>query len=211
MLTVADPSVLEAVEASESQNLLPRKVIDDARTIYSSHVLGLPKDSLWGQPVLCDFGEARVGRRHKGLVQPELYRAPEVLFDMEWDSSIDVWSIATLDLLENKHLFNALDEDGETSATDHVAEMVAYMGLPPLEFLNSSEDTRNVFDDEGRWTSAGGTAIPSITLEDSLSALDGDSKRLLLSFVRSMLRWQPEQRKKASDLLKDPWLAVILP
>jgi serine/threonine-protein kinase SRPK3 len=96
MLTVADPSVLEAVEQAESQNLLPRKVIDGARTIYSSHVLGLPKDSLWGQPALCDFGEARIGEWHKGLVQPELYRAPEVLFEMDWDSSIDIWSVGTL-------------------------------------------------------------------------------------------------------------------
>jgi serine/threonine-protein kinase SRPK3 len=83
MLTVADPSVLEAVEQAESQNLLPRKVIDGARTIYSSHVLGPPKDSLWGQPALC-----------------ELYRAPEVLFGMDWDSSIDIWSVGTLVITE---------------------------------------------------------------------------------------------------------------
>jgi serine/threonine-protein kinase SRPK3 len=100
MLTVADPSVLEAVEQAESQNLLPRKVIDGARTIYSSHVLGPPKDSLWGQPALCDFGEARIGEWHKGLVQPELYRAPEVLFGMDWDSSIDIWSVGTLVITE---------------------------------------------------------------------------------------------------------------
>lgn len=96
MLTVADPSILEAVEINESENLMPKKVIDDTRTIYTSHKLGLPKDALWGVPALCDFGEARIGERHKGLIQPELYRAPEVLFGMEWDSSVDVWSVATL-------------------------------------------------------------------------------------------------------------------
>jgi hypothetical protein len=65
MLTVADDSVLEDVEKAESKNLLPRKIIDDVRTIYSSHKLGLPKDSLWGEPVLCDFGEARIGNTTK--------------------------------------------------------------------------------------------------------------------------------------------------
>jgi serine/threonine-protein kinase SRPK3 len=64
--------------------------------MYSSHKLELPKDSLWGQPALCDFGEARIGARHKGLIQPELYRAPEVLFDMEWDSKVDIWSLAVM-------------------------------------------------------------------------------------------------------------------
>lgn len=96
MFSIADESILEAVESSESKELLPRKVIDSGRTIYSSHKLGLPRDTLWGQPVLCDFGEARLGTRHRGLVQPELYRAPEVLFDMEWGSSVDIWSVVTL-------------------------------------------------------------------------------------------------------------------
>ena len=62
--------------------MLPRKIVNNERTIYSTHRLGLPRDALWGEPVLCDFREARIGRHHKGLVQPELYRAPDVLFDM---------------------------------------------------------------------------------------------------------------------------------
>lgn len=68
MLTVADESVLEDIEKAESENILPRKIIDNVRTIYSSHTLGLPKDSLWGEPVLRDFGEARIGGCHKGLI-----------------------------------------------------------------------------------------------------------------------------------------------
>jgi serine/threonine-protein kinase SRPK3 len=96
MLTIEDQSLLEDVEKKESMGLSPRKVIDNDRTIYSSHRLGLPKDALWGQPVLCDFGEARIGPRHKGLVQPQLYRAPEVVFEMDWDSKVDIWSISTM-------------------------------------------------------------------------------------------------------------------
>lgn len=37
-----------------------------------------------GLPVLCDFGEARVGDKHRGDVMPGIYRAPEVILDMEW-------------------------------------------------------------------------------------------------------------------------------
>jgi serine/threonine-protein kinase SRPK3 len=74
----------------------PKKVVNNICTIYSSHTLGLPKDALWGEPILCDFGEARIGKHHKGLVQLELYRAPEVLFDMEWGSSVDIWSVAAM-------------------------------------------------------------------------------------------------------------------
>jgi serine/threonine protein kinase len=96
MLTIGDESLLEEFERAEVENPSPTKVIDNVRTIYGSRKLGMPKDSLWGQPVLCDFGEARIGRSHKGLIQPELYRAPEVLFNMEWSSSVDIWNVAVL-------------------------------------------------------------------------------------------------------------------
>lgn len=96
MLTVDDKSLFAAFEKDESEHPSPAKVIDGVRTIYASRKLGMPKDAQWGEPVLCDFGEARIGSVHKGLIQPELYRAPEVLFDMQWSSAVDIWNIAVL-------------------------------------------------------------------------------------------------------------------
>lgn len=56
------------------------------------------------------------------------------------------------DLLENRHLFDAVDhENGEMSATHYVAEMVAYLGLPPREYIHRSETTSKVFDKHGEF------------------------------------------------------------
>lgn len=55
------------------------------------------------------------------------------------------------DLFEGRHLFHALDEAQDVSATHHVAEMVGYLGTPPLEYLCRSKVTNNVFDDQGQW------------------------------------------------------------
>lgn len=96
MFTIADESLLWDFERAEIEEPSPIKIIDDIHTIYGSRTLGLPKDSLWGQPALCDFGEARIGKSHRGLIQPEIYRAPEVLFNMEWKSSVDIWNVAVL-------------------------------------------------------------------------------------------------------------------
>jgi serine/threonine protein kinase len=96
MLTVADETILEDFEKAEAESPSPTKVIDDIRTIYRSRKLRLPTGDLWGQPVLCDFGEARIGDLHSDLIQPELYRAPEVLFEMEWGRKVDIWSVAAL-------------------------------------------------------------------------------------------------------------------
>lgn len=140
------------------------------------------------------------------------------------------------DLLENRHLFDAVDpENGEMTATHHVAEMVAYLGLPPSEYIHRSETTAKVFDKHGeffyflnllqknpisfwedlrlkslisgQWKNAGGVAIPSLSLESSITtAFDGERKRLFLEFIKSMLQWLPEKRKTPSELLQDPWL-----
>jgi serine/threonine protein kinase len=40
--------------------------------------------------------------------------------------------------------------------------------------------------------------------------LEGEEKELFLDFIRSMLRWRPEDRKSATELLKHPWMAVTM-
>ena len=96
MLSIEDKSLLLEFERAEVEEPSSRKIIDETRTIYGSRKLGFPKGTLWGQPFLCDFGEARIGQTHKGLIQLELYRAPEVLFDMEWNCSVDIWNLAVV-------------------------------------------------------------------------------------------------------------------
>ncbi|PYH39103.1 kinase domain protein [Aspergillus neoniger CBS 115656] len=208
MLSIDDPSILTDLKISEQQAPTPKKTIDSTRSIYTSRKLRLPKDMLWGQPVLCDLGQARIGPSHRGIIQPNIYKAPEVLFDMEWGFSVDIWNLGVMiwDVFENKHLFDALDEDGDYSPSHHVAEMVGFLGLPPLSFIDRSRETRNVFTDDGKWLGAGGVTIPATSLEEIEENLSGKNQELFLQFIRSMLQWEPERRKTARELLDDPWL-----
>lgn len=49
--------------------------------------------------------------------------------------------------------------------------------------------------------------IPNaVRLDDTVTSLDGEEKRLFLQFSRKMLQWVPEDRKPAKELLEDPWL-----
>ena len=57
----------------------------------------------------------------------------------------------------------------------------------------------------GNWD--GFIDIPkNLSLEGSEENLEGKNKELFLQFMRSMLRWLPEERKTARELLEDPWL-----
>jgi len=42
-------------------------------------------------------------------------------------------------------------------------------------------------------------------LEDAEKRLEGEEKTLFLNFVRRMLKWKPEERSSAEELLGDPW------
>ena len=53
------------------------------------------KPSIRGSLHYAILGSSR-GKYYRGLIQPELYRAPEVLFDMGWEASADILSVAIL-------------------------------------------------------------------------------------------------------------------
>ena len=57
-----------------------------------------------------------------------------------------------------------------------------------------------------------GRLITGIDLTDKLSLeareerFEGEKKEQFLNFIRSMLRWDPNDRLTARELLDDPWL-----
>lgn len=93
LLNLKDESVLRRVEEQEMTNPVPRKVLED-RVIYASVVI---KPKKWGEPILCDFGEARTGKaKYTGDLQPIPYRAPEVILGMAWDEKVDIWNLGVM-------------------------------------------------------------------------------------------------------------------
>lgn len=94
ILVGADDSVICKVEQAEFTQPSPRKVLKD-RTIHLSYAMPTSYDP----PVITDFGAARLGspdQKYMGDVMPGVFRAPEVIAGMEWDSKIDIWSVGVM-------------------------------------------------------------------------------------------------------------------
>ncbi|KAK9366826.1 protein kinase [Lipomyces kononenkoae] len=166
---------------------------------YTSRSFRKPKNDDWGYPVLCDFGEARIGKEHQTgpMIQPHIYRAPEVTFEMIWGSPIDIWNLGALvwDLFEGEHLFHHLkDERGNYDPFKHMAQISGFLGLPPTDFILRSETTLQCFDIEGLWEAGEYAKIPTTSLEDVETRLEGTDKHQFLLFIRSMLKWLPEKQ-----------------
>ena len=163
-----EDSTLRDFEREESCNPSPRK-LDGERVIYISRQLGAIKSP--GAPVLCDFGEARDGTfENEDDIQPEVYRAPEVVLEMKWSYSVDIWNVGVMvnplriskkaktspdllqiwDLFENKHMFDGIHPESKKYKNEcHLAEMVAYLGPPPLDFLQRPGAALEYFDEFG--------------------------------------------------------------
>lgn len=206
-LADSDPG-LQEFERAQKDNPGPHKVVDHDRTIYTSRNIHC---SIYGRPTVCDFGEARFIRPNGyGVdIQPIQYRAPEVVLGVPWNEKVDIWSVGVMiwDMFEAKKMFHVLDGDhhGDINA-HHLAHMIALLGLPPVDLLQRSNTNipAAYFDRHGYWK--GASEISSDSLEDSEENLRGENKAQFLRFVWKMLRWRPEERSSAKELLEDPWL-----
>ncbi|KAG6285525.1 hypothetical protein E4U09_007256 [Claviceps aff. purpurea] len=186
MLFGADESVLKAFEKEELEKPCPRKEAN-GQTIYLSRGLGMPEE--FGEPMLCDFGAAM--RLQDGLerlekIQPHQYRAPEVILDVPWTSSADIWNVGCM-------------------SRAHLAEMIALLGPSPPSLLARANLRSKFFSDAGEFCA--GIPIPEPRpLEQRETSLKGEDKECFLRFMRKMLQWEPEKRSSAKELAEDEWI-----
>ncbi|GLA99387.1 hypothetical protein AtubIFM57143_008075 [Aspergillus tubingensis] len=218
---------------------MSQKTIGDY-TIYLCHNnFGRPK-SLDFLPILSDFGSAQFqldNVTNTWPIQPDCYRAPEVLLGAGWSYSADIWNLGVMmwELIEDKILFsNARDSNLRGTPAAHLAQMIAFLGPPPQELIAQEKEGLNrtfgiglrnpdgklcnspaewfggpFFDDNGDFLHK--HLIPeSQTLEDTVTCLKGTEKDEFLAFARNILQWLPENRKTAKELAEDPYLSEIM-
>ncbi|KAK9571763.1 hypothetical protein V6Z88_000140 [Aspergillus fumigatus] len=216
------------------------------RTIYRCHNDFGPLD--WRElrkmvPKIVDFGlatslksdsQGQGGISELGLhpIQPDQYRAPEVILGCGWSFSADIWNFGVLawNVIERTELFRQTnDAQGHYDAKAHIAEMIALLGPPPKELLaksdamadfkwpNSIRNERGQLSRNGREYFEGpffsergkflyDDLIPARKLEDSIQLLEEEERPVFLSFIRKMLTWLPEDRQTASELMEHPFL-----
>ncbi|KAK2752471.1 hypothetical protein FQN54_008133 [Arachnomyces sp. PD_36] len=210
LLGIEDDSILAQMERDELETPGPRKQISQDRFIYLSRSMPLTR----GEPLLSDMGEARLSTqgssmgKHTGLIMPTIYRAPEVMLGLEWDSKVDIWALGQTiwTIFERGHLFDNVNPGGELDHSRRFAEMISLMGPPPSTFLKQSDESHKYWDENGNWKNS--YPIPEQSLESREVQLTGPSQELFLRFMRKMLQWDPEDRASAQQLLfEDEWVS----
>ncbi|KAK3671788.1 hypothetical protein LTR78_008333 [Recurvomyces mirabilis] len=161
-----------------------------------------------------------------GNIQPEVHRAPETLMQFEsYSSAVDIWNVGCVlwDMLEVEHLFDGRDEDGQHNNRVHMHEIVSLLGNPPTELLRRSPQTWRLFDESGIYqpsqyvscavanldvTGQWGAkpAIDHTSLEDGMKNVALQKKTQVIQILANMLRWLPEKKATARELLEHPWM-----
>ncbi|CAG8218191.1 unnamed protein product [Penicillium salamii] len=210
MFGIADDSVFSDFENNEMQHPCARKE-SNGRTIYTSRELRMPKNL--GAPILCDFGSAVMGdEEHSGDIQPDIYRAPEVILQAPWSYRADIWNVGCViwNLFEGGSLFSGQDPEVQTyRSRAHLAEMIQLLGPPPPSLLTRGNLTQKFFSQEGDLC-AGELVGEHIPLEQRETSLEGEEKEMFLRLVRKMLQWEPEKRSSAMELEQDEWVQAEL-
>jgi serine/threonine protein kinase len=211
MFGIDDDSVFSAFEEQELLNPSPRKLVEgeEGRAIYLSRELQMPKH--WGAPVLCDFGSAVEGDiEHSEDIQPDIYRAPEVILEAPWSYQVDIWNTGCMiwDLFEGGHLFTGQDPEHQTyRSRAHLAEIISLLGQPPQPLLRLGKSSHKFFTDAGDFRAD--IPVPdSISLEEKETTLEGESesRERFLAMMRKLLHWEPSKRSSAKALADDEWI-----
>lgn len=107
-----DPSVIEDFVRAQAENPMPRKS-RDGRSIYQSHNNFGPLRSFYILPKIADFGLAQRGDNPQPKIhpiQPDHYRAPEVILGTGWTYSADIWNLGIMVCLHFYHMFDILPD-----------------------------------------------------------------------------------------------------
>ena len=166
--------------------------------------------------VLGDWGVASWKTKHlTENIQPVALRAPEVLIKAPWDTQTDWWNLGAvlLEVYRAVRMFNgqAVGPGGKAryELRDHLAEIVDFFGPFPRSLLDKGDPqiVQDAFCEDG--TVRGYPSQldrPRLSSEEFMLGLNEVDREEFASFLRLMMRINPNERPDVVALLKHPWL-----
>lgn len=109
------------------------------------------------------------------------------------------WDIVNKQTLIKGDVIDGTFDDGA-----HIAELVSLLGPPPPAFLAKCPLSWVFWDEAGNWKNT--VPLPDRSLEGLAADIQGEDVEGFLRWLRLALRWDPQERPTALELLMDPWL-----
>jgi dual specificity tyrosine-phosphorylation-regulated kinase 2/3/4 len=153
---------------------------------------------------IIDFGcSCFVSKLLFSYIQSRYYRAPEVILGLQYGTAIDIWSLGCVlcEMVTGQPLFPAEDE------SELIQMMAELIGEPPRPLVTGAPRAHHDFspqgeiilksNSKGKYHMAGTSSIAG-----AIRAPDP----LFVDLIQGCLRWSPDERFTADDILQHEWV-----
>ena len=174
-------------------------------------------DALFNRVVFCDFGSASTFKNaNDGYhTYPTALRPPEILLGLPLSVKSDIWALGCL-MFRIVTLSDPIFADhwakGKQLDNEQLCSMIEALGPMPEHLVLQWQDRDSFLSLEGKTLGELENDPFSDPLGVQISqrkpkAMSAEEATLFGTFVRAMLRFEPDTRPSAEELLKHPWLA----
>uniref|UniRef100_A0A1A8J2T6 dual-specificity kinase n=1 Tax=Nothobranchius kuhntae TaxID=321403 RepID=A0A1A8J2T6_NOTKU len=158
---------------------------------------------------IVDFGNATFDHEHHtSVVSTRHYRAPEVILDLGWDHSCDVWSIGCI--LIEYYLGTTLFQTHDSK--EHLAMMERVLGPIPTNLLEKTKKRRYVHRNRLDWDvhSSSGRYVRKHCrpLKHYISSKTEDHRQLF-DLIEKMMEYDPTKRLSLEQALHHPFFSCL--
>uniref|UniRef100_A0A3P9JU45 dual-specificity kinase n=1 Tax=Oryzias latipes TaxID=8090 RepID=A0A3P9JU45_ORYLA len=158
---------------------------------------------------IVDFGNATFDHEHHtSVVSTRHYRAPEVILDLGWDHSCDVWSIGCI--LIEYYLGTTLFQTHDSK--EHLAMMERVLGPIPGKLLEKTRKRRYVHRSRLDWdgqSSSGRYVRKHCKPLKHYMWSKGEDHRQLFDLIEKMMEYDPTKRITLEQALHHPFFSCF--
>ncbi|XP_034545881.1 dual specificity protein kinase CLK1 isoform X2 [Notolabrus celidotus] len=158
---------------------------------------------------IVDFGNATYEQEHHtSVVSTRHYRAPEVILDLGWDHSCDVWSIGCI--LIEYYLGSTLFQTHDSK--EHLAMMERVLGPIPTHLMQKTKKQRYVHRSKLDWdmhSSSGRYVRKHCKPLKHYMSSKGEDHQQLFDLIEKMMTYDPAKRLSLEQALRHPFFSCF--
>ena len=162
---------------------------------------------------ICHFENACYINHHfTREIQTRQYRAPEIILGINYNETVDIWSLACIifEMITGDFLFEPRQKDKNSSKDDdHLSQFIEILDRIPKNFALSGSESKRFFTKDGRLGRI--SVLHKCLLKELLIKkyhLKKNEANMLNDFLLQMLEYCPEKRASAKQMLNHPWLKM---